>query len=319
MRVPAILRAVLALGAFGAMTFDAAAQDVRREYVPGREKVIPHVSGDRHFSNTYDSNWKDEETIRAAIKRGVPSRDINFKDFRWLQKSLDGDMAMDEGRELFDKKDSKGRSCAGCHGANGEKLKGIQAGYPKVHARTGKVTVIPTQIRICAEERLERNDIREDTRANAMLAFFIGSLSDGQVINIDVTTPGPLKDSYERGNELFFRRTGMFHFACAHCHTAPTATSYIRGQRPSTFFGDASQYPIWHYPFQLPGQDRGFVFTLQHQIRSCQTLSRMFPGQEGSPSFVDIEVFLTAVSNGYKISIPTMQYNMQMEYLKDRE
>jgi sulfur-oxidizing protein SoxA len=319
MNARAILIALVALGASGFATVGAVAQDVRREHVPGREKVIPHVSGDRYFSNTYDKNWKDEATIRAAIKKGLPSRDINFKDFRWLQKSLDGELAMDEGRELFHKKDAQGRSCAGCHDAGGAKLKGIQAGYPKVHPRTGKVTVIPSQIRICAEERLERKDLHEETRANAMLAFFIGSLSDGHVINIDVTKTGPLKDSYERGKELFFRRTGQFHFACAHCHTSPTAISYIRGQRPSTFFGDASQYPIWHYPFQLPGQDRGFVFTLQHQIKSCQTLSRMYPGKEGSPSFIDIETFLTAVSNGYKISIPTMQYNMQMDYLKERE
>ncbi len=315
----AILGALLGLGVLSFAAGSSLAQDVRREHVPGQEKVIPHVSGDRHFSNTYDSNWKDEETVRAAIKKGLPSRDINFKDFRWLQKSLDGDMAMDEGRELFAKKDAKGRSCAGCHGEGGEKLKGIQAGYPKVHVRTGKVTVIPTQIRICAEERLERSDLHEETRANAMLAFFIGSLSDGKAINIDVTTPGPLKDSYERGKELFFRRTGMFHFACAHCHTGQTTVNYIRGQRPSTFFGDATQYPIWHYPFQLPGQDRGGVFTLQHQIKSCQTLSRMYPGKEGSQSFIDIETFLTAVSNGYKISIPTMQYNMQMDYLKERD
>lgn len=282
------------------------------------EKVIPHVSGDKAFSNTYE-NWKDENAVRASLKKGLPSRDINFKDFRWLKKSFDGEMALDEGRALFHQADAKGRSCAGCHGQNGEKLKGIQAGYPKVNKRLGKVVVIPSQIRHCAEERLERKDIPEASRANAMLAFYVGSLSDGSIINIDVETPSLLKDSFERGKELFFRRTGHFHFACAHCHTPPTAMNYIRGQRPSTFFGDAVSYPIWHFPFQLPGQDRGYVFTLQYQIRSCQTLSRMLPGAEGGQSHIDLEVFLTAVSNGYKISIPGQQYNTETDYLLERE
>lgn len=318
MDVRAILGAIVAIGTIGLAGLDAAAQEVRREHLPGREKVIPHVSGDKVFSNTYE-NWKDEDAVRASLKKGLPSRDINFKDFRWLKKSFDGELALEEGRQLFHQKDAQGRSCAGCHGENGAKLKGIQANYPKVNTRLGRVVVIPSQIRACAEERLDRKDLVEATRANAMLAFYVGSLSDGSIINIDVTTPGLLKDSYERGKELFFRRTGQFNFACAHCHTPPTSTNYIRGQRPSTFFGDAASYPIWHFPFQLPGQDRGYVFTLQHQIRSCQTLSRMHPGTEGTQSHIDIEVFLTAVSNGYKISIPGQQYNTETGYLLERE
>lgn len=314
----AILGAALAAGAIGVWAADAAAQEIRREHVPGAEKVIPHVSGDKAFTNTYE-NWKDEDAVRASLKKGLQSRDINFKDFRWLKKSFDGELALDEGRALFHKKDDKGRSCAGCHGENGANLKGIQANYPKVNKRLNKVMVIPGQIRACAEERLERKDLVEPTRANAMLAFYIGSLSDGQTINIDVAAPGLLKDSYERGKELYFRRTGQFNFACAHCHTGGSTVNYIRGQRPSTPFGDAASYPIWHFPFQLPGQDRGYVFTLQHQIRSCQTLSRMHPGTEGTQSHIDIEVFLTGIANGYKISIPGQQYNTESGYLLERE
>jgi hypothetical protein len=40
---------------------------------------------------------------------------------------------------------------------------------------------------------------------------------------------------------------------CASCHTGTTTSLYIRGQRPSTPFGDAAHYPIWHFGFALPG------------------------------------------------------------------
>lgn len=313
-------RRVLSVLSYGALFAAAVAgtafsQDVRREYAPGREDVIPHVSGDAKFSATYE-DWKDEDAIHRAKAKGLMSHEMNFKDFRWLEKSFDGELALDEGKALFHAKDGQGRSCAGCHGENGEKLVGAHAKFPKFSERAGRVVVVPTQIKMCAESRMDRTDLHEETRANTMLAFYVGALSDGHVIDIDVTSPGPLRESFERGKELYFRRVGNFHFACANCHTPPTAGSYLRGQRPTTFFGDASEYPIYHYPYALPGEDRGYVFTLQHQIKSCQLLSRMYPGKEGSKSMTDIEVFLTAASNGYKVSIPVSEYNMSTDYLQ---
>lgn len=310
-----LLGSAVGVAALATVIGAAFSQDVRREYAPGREDVIPHVSGDTKFSNTYE-NWKDEDAIRRSKAKGLMSHEINFKDFRWLEKSFDGELVLEEGKDLFNAKDSKGKSCADCHGADGEKLKGVHVKFPKFNERVGRVVVVPTQIKICAEERMSRTDLHEETRANTMLAYYIGYLSDGQTINIDVTSPGPLRDSYERGKELYFRRVGNFHFACANCHTPPTAGNYLRGQRPTTFFGDASEYPIYHYPYFLPGEDRGYVFTLQHQIKSCQLLSRMYPGKEGSKSMTDIEVFLTATSNGYKMSIPVTEYNLYTDYLQ---
>lgn len=40
---------------------------VQHDYWPGRDKVIPHVSGDEQFSGTY-KNWKDA----AAVKKSRP-------------------------------------------------------------------------------------------------------------------------------------------------------------------------------------------------------------------------------------------------------
>lgn len=304
----------LLLGAvLATLAFPAAAQ-TRHDYWYTRENtIIPHVSGDRHFSNTYD-NWKDATSIRAAKARGLQSRDVNFKDFRWLEKSFDALMLVDEGKEIFNRKAKNGQACASCHGQDGEKLKDLYAKLPKYNARLGRVVSGPTQIKVCAQERLGE-DWKENSRPNSLLDLFIAALSDGKVVDIDVTSAGPLRESYERGKDLYFKRTGQFHFACASCHTGPTTSLYIRGQRPSTFFGDAAHYPLWHFGFTLPGDDNAAIFTLQHQIKSCQTLSRMYPGEEGSVSFTDLEVFLKASANGYPMSIPTVQYNMSTDYL----
>lgn len=286
---------------------------VEHEYWPGREKAIPHVSGDVHFSNTYPS-WKDADAVRRSKAAGMMSRDMNFKDFRWLEKSFDGETKVELGREVFNRKSANGKSCASCHGVDGDKLKGTYAKQPKYNASAQRVVVAPTQISMCAKQHLGEN-WPENTRNNSLLDMYVAFLSDGQVVDIDVSS-GPMKQAYETGRDLFFKRTGHFHFACASCHTGVTIQSYLRGQRPSTFFGDAAHYPIYHFPYRLAGDDVEDIFTLQHQIKSCQMLSRMHTGVEGSPSMTAIEVFLKASSNGYAMSIPTQEYNMSTEYLK---
>ncbi|MDD3447786.1 MAG: sulfur oxidation c-type cytochrome SoxA [Gammaproteobacteria bacterium] len=291
------------------------AAEVRHDFWPGRDKVIPHVSGDEQFSNTY-RYWKDEMSLDAAVTAGLMSHEMNYKDFRWREKSLEGEMLLGEGQELFNTANEQGQSCASCHGADGKELEGTYARMPKYNERLKRVVVGPTQIRICAEERLGRKDWGEDTRPNTLLAFYLASLSDGEIIDVDVNAPGPVKDSYERGRDLFFKRVGHFHFACASCHTPPSSGNYLRGQRPTTFFGDAAQYPIYHFPYQLAGDNLSYIFTMQHQIRSCQQLSRMYQGREGSAPMTDIETFLRASANGYPISVPVSEYNMNTDYLE---
>lgn len=296
------------------LTFSAFADsEIKHDFAPGRDKAVPHVSGAEAFTDTYRF-WKDEQSIRAAKKMGLMSHEMNFKDFRWLEKSMDGELVLDIGKTYYNTKNKDGKSCASCHGADGEKLMGAYAKMPSYNKRVGRVVVGPTQIRICAEERLGRKDWAENTRPNTLTAFYLASLSDGKVINVDVSK-GPMKKSFERGRDLFFKRVGHFHYACSSCHTPPTIGKYLRGQRPTIYHGDASEYPIYHFPYVLPGDNFEYVFTLQHQIKSCQKLSRMYMGREGSSAMTDIEVFLRASSNGYKMSIPVQEYNIDAGYL----
>lgn len=292
----------------------AAGMNPEHEYMPGREKAIPHVSGDKEFSNTYQY-WKDPQSLKKAVDDGLMSHEMNFKDFRWMEKSMEGDMVLEEGLAYFNQENESGKSCASCHGEDGAELKGVYATFPKYNKRVNRVLTGPSQIEVCAKERLQRDDWGPDTRPNSLIAFYVASLADGATINVD-TSSEPMAAAYNRGRDLYFKRVGQFHYACSSCHTPPTAGNYLRGQRPTTFFGDAAQYPIYHFPYQLAGDDYSYVFTMQHQIRSCQQLSRMYQGKEGSASMTDIEVFIRASSNGYPMSVPVAEYNMNTDYLE---
>lgn len=283
------------------------------DHWPNRDQVIPHVSGDERFSNTWQ-NWKDPQALAAARQKGLMSHEMNYRDFRWAERSWEGENLAEQGRELFHKKNAKGNSCASCHGTDAKEISDAAARYPAFNKRLGRVVTMPTQISACATEHLGEDWV-EDTKSNSLLALYMSTKADGLPINIDVSS-GPLQESYERGKDLYFKRTGHFNFACASCHTPPTAGKMLRGQRPTTFFGDAATYPVYHFPYALAGDDLEYLFTLQHQIRSCQTLSRMYPGEEGSPPMTDIEVFLRATSNGFPIAAPVNFYNLDSDYLQ---
>lgn len=274
---------------------------------PGRDKVVPHVSGDRNFSNTYQY-WKDEEAIAAAKADGRSTPEMNYRDFRGREKSFEAEMISDQGREIFHRRSSNGNSCASCHGDDAAELEGTYVKFPKFNERLDRVVGVPTQIGVCASER-QGEDWVEDTKENSLLALYLASKSHGEPVAVDTDHP-KVEESFERGADLFFRRTGHFGFACASCHTPPTAGENLRGQRPTTFYGDASAYPIYHFPYQLEGDDLEYIFTLQHQIRACQSLSRMKQGEEGSPAMTDIETFLRSSSNGYPFSAPVDYYEL---------
>ena len=140
--------------ALTATTLGVAAEELLKfDYWPGRDNVIPHVSGDEKFSDTYQY-WKDEKAIEQAKKAGKKSHEMNFKDFRWAQKSFDAEPALEIGKGYYNQKNANGKSCASCHGENGKKLEGIYANYPSYNKRLKRVVTVGTQIKTCASERL---------------------------------------------------------------------------------------------------------------------------------------------------------------------
>jgi sulfur-oxidizing protein SoxA len=43
---------------------------------------------------------------------------------------------------------------------------------------------------------------------------------------------------------------------------------------------------------------------MHERFRTCNSQSRTFPLPHGDPAYVDLEVFLSVLANGYPISVP---------------
>jgi sulfur-oxidizing protein SoxA len=115
-------------------------------------------------------------------------------------------------------------------------------------------------------------------------------------IKIDVTSAGPLKSSFERGRKLFHARTGRFNLACSSCHTYQIGL-HLRGTVVTSPYGDAAHYPVYRTRYQLQ--------SLQLRFAECNLAVRTQPLMPGSKAYTDIETFLTGLTNGYPVSVPS--------------
>lgn len=301
-----LIAAALGIHAGGVLA-EAAVEGVGK-YYPGREKALPGVENDRNFTNTYP-HWKDRESILQSIADGLGEEVMNYKNVRWLKRDeFNGDLLFEEANVLFAKTGPKGKSCASCHGAEGEKLEGVAAQYPKFDSKLGRMVSLTTRIKHCGSEYVGA-DLPVDSGDNNLLEAYVTSLSHGVPVQVDVAS-GPQKKSFERGRDSFFKRTGQFGFACASCHTPPSVLKRLRGMRPSTPYGDAASYPIFEFPYY---PERHYLVTLQHQVQACASLARMKTEEEGSPEYTDMEVFLRALSNGHEVNALSTYYGEALD------
>lgn len=278
------------------------------KFYPGREKALPGVESDRNLTNTY-MHWKDEESISQAIANELGDELINYKHIRWLKRDeFNGDILNEEAKVIYAKPGDKGKSCASCHGDEAERLVGVAAQYPKYDEDLQRMVSLTTRIKTCGEKYVGL-DLPVTSGDNNLLAAYVTSKSYGVPVQVDVSE-GPQKEAFERGRDLFFKRVGQFSFACASCHTPPSALKRLRGMRPSTPYGDAASYPIFEFP-AFP--ERHYLVTLQHQVKACATAARMKTEDEGSPEYTDLEVFLRALSNGYEVNVLSSYYGEALD------
>lgn len=303
LRLPAIALALLAAAATLHGTLSQA-QEPQKPQVPQEQPYRehtppfnwkPHVSGDKELTNTYQY-WKDRKALNP---QWVESREHAWKlNWKYMDGSVDGNLngghvALDRGRELFKQLNASG-SFAACLGANKGKLDGLRASYPRFNKELGRVAGLEETIEHCAAK--QQQVLEHGSYDNSAISVYVASFSNGVPIKIDVTSPGPLREAYLRGKDRFELRAGVSNFACASCHVA-LAGRQLRGQIPTSPFGDASHWPLY--------RTRGELMSMQVRFVECNRNSGVQPLKLGAKPYTDIEVFLTALSNGLAVDVPS--------------
>jgi sulfur-oxidizing protein SoxA len=292
------LLVLLSLAGLALTQAQAQADAPYREY-DLMEDYLPHVKGDMQLSGSY-KHWKDPKNLDWRMA-GNPEENwkLNWKfmDPPFNASVHGGHFAADRGEAIFNELNTKGRGAgnfAACLGAKKGNLKGLRTRYPMHRPELKHVAGLEEVIERCAAK--EGRVLQNGSYDNSAVSVYVASQSTGMPIKINVTSPGPLKAAFERGRKLFHTRVGRSNLACSSCHTHQIGL-HLRGTVVTTPYGDAAHFPVYRTRYQLQ--------SLHLRFAECNLATRTQPLLPGSRPYTDIEVFLTGLSNGYPVSVPS--------------
>ena len=208
-----------------------------------------------------------------------------------------GIVVVEQGAELFAQAGNNGKSCATCHGNDGQELSAAAiAAYP-VYDKTGKRPMtLRNRIRGCWQQNLENPPLKYADADAVALETFIRHLARGQAVNVDIS--GPMQSHFESGKQIYYQRYGQLDLSCNLCHDSYDGL-YLRGQLLSQ--GQTNGFPVYRLK-------SGQITGLHLRMKQCFVKFRALPFPAGSDELIDLEVFLAARGNGLKIETPAIRY-----------
>ena len=265
---------------------------------------------------TYDLLTKEEVTHIVAYLQTLKTPVETPADLPYVARGIwliGEDLTMDdnylvEGKRLFESAGANGQSCSSCHtaGGKGPDLKGVATTYPKWNEQQGRVIILEQRINMCRIKNMDSPHFPLGTPESNYLTSYVKSLSRHMPIHI--ATDGPAADAIARGKASFQRRAGQLNFACATCHTIdqPVAGRWLRGQVTHSLIDSDRINVATQWPKHFVGKHDLELMSLQQRFVHCESITNTYPLQLGSPEYVELELYLTSLSNGTPLLAPTL-------------
>jgi len=206
------------------------------------------------------------------------------------------EMAVDEGKALFETRFKNGHSYANCFSNQGL---GIAQTYPKFDKKTGKVQTLEGAINDCRVSNGEKslNTLKGDL---VKIAAYMADTSRGKPISVEIPNDPRARAAYEEGKQIYFSRRGPREFACYHCHWQ-TSGQRIRGNELSPAIGQAANFPVYR-------SDWGELGSIQRRFKGCMENVGAIPLQEQSTAMNNLQYFHTYLSNGVPMNAPNSRF-----------
>jgi L-cysteine S-thiosulfotransferase len=193
-----------------------------------------------------------------------------------------------------------GAACATCHGEPAQAFKTWAAGMPAWEPRLGKVLGVEEFVARHAKATTGHGWAMESDE-NTALAVYLRFLANGSAIDVD-TESAPAKAAYARGAALSARKVGQLNFACVDCHGADRgAHKWIRGQWLALMRGALDHFPTWRTSQQA-------IWDIRKRFQWCQVAVWANELPPDAKEYGDLELYLTAQSNGLKLNVPGIRH-----------
>lgn len=209
-----------------------------------------------------------------------------------------GLLTVDRGQQLFNNtQPGADKSCASCHGEDGENLKPkALARYPVYSKKVATIVTLQQRISRCRDDNTGSKTLPTDHPDLVALETFVRNRAIGEAVNVQ--TDGPMADLLAAGEELYRTRYGLIDMACYQCHDIYPG-QMIRGQKISQ--GQANGFPAYRL-------GTGEITTLNQRIQQCLNLMRAEPFDADSEEVRLMGLYIMSRSNGLGIETPAIRY-----------
>lgn len=248
------------------------------------------------FLKTLKEPAKFKDDFENPATRPVPKEDRDNLD-PFINNAMD---ARDQGKALFAKAGGNGKACISCHAAPEKDFKTWAAGMPKYDARMKKALNVEEFVTRHARATTQ-SDYPMQSAENIALSIYLKNLANGAPINVDVKSPGA-KEAAARGQALMGKKIGQLNFACMDCHSPDKgANKWIRGQWLTETRGQTPHFPTWR-------TSRSEIWDLRKRFQWCGVAIRANELPPDAVEYADIELYLTSLNNGLKVSVPGIRH-----------
>lgn len=249
-------------------TSTAAPEDDKKAFQEFYKKRFPNVPFDDYINGVY------------ALNAGAREQWMAIEEFPPYQ------IAIDEGKQLFDTPFKNGQTYASCFPNNGI---GVNDQYPLFDTKRGEVVTLSQAVNECRIKNGEELMPEEKGKLPSILAY-MAFTTRGKKIDTKVPDNPKALEAFNNGKQAYFARRGQLNMSCAHCHI-DNAGNRLRANLLSAGLGHPSHWPVYR-------SDWGEMGTLHRRFAACNQQVRAAPFKPQSKEYKELEYFMTYISNG---------------------
>jgi len=208
-----------------------------------------------------------------------------------------GMLGVEAGAELWSKVEgSEGKSCGSCHGDAADSMAAVGATYPKWHQKTGRPINVELQINQCRVDNMGAEAYKFDKGGQKPLTAYIKHQALGKPVSVNLED-GEMQAWWDKGKELYYRRTGQLNLSCASCHEKNNG-KYIRADHLSQ--GNVNGFPTYRLK-------QSNLISLHNRFRGCIRDTRAEFPAAFSDDLMALEVYTTWRGQGLSVETPAVR------------
>lgn len=199
-----------------------------------------------------------------------------------------------DGEALWSRREGE-KSCADCHGAVEQSMRGVAARYPAFDAGLNRPLSLEQRVNQCRTNRQAAPPLAYESQELLALTSAVAHQSRGLAV---APAPDPRMEPVRaEGERLFRQRQGQLDLSCSQCHDEQWGKRLAGNPIPQAH---PTGYPVYRLEWQGMG-------SLQRRLRNCQSAVRAEAYPYGAAELVALEAYLMARARGMPMETPAVR------------